>query len=330
MTIRLVKLPTDLMPLTEMLVDSFRYPENEAWSVQADEQEQIVSGMKNLRRIWPLIRLIQALSPSLRDVLRGYVWEQDGQLAGLTIVQRRGSSDIWVIGTVAVRPAYRRRGIARKLVSASLDLIRQHGGKKAILSVIDGNLPAYTLYESLGFEHYDSSIEFSLKPEQAPPAPTLPEGYVQAPLARFDWRPRYELEKRISPENLHKYEPVEEGRFRYPALMRLLLPLVLFAQGTQEEDFIIRTAASEQIVARGGYSVPKRGQGVHSLRVRLDQAHPQLAPYLVQHSLHAVTTANPGLRVELSVPRWMEAVVSVAQEAGFQRRMEYCRMGLEL
>ncbi len=53
----------DLMPLTEMIVDSFRYPENEAWSVQADEQEQIVNGLKNLRGMWPLIRLIQALSP---------------------------------------------------------------------------------------------------------------------------------------------------------------------------------------------------------------------------------------------------------------------------
>jgi hypothetical protein len=251
------------------------------------------------------------------------------------MIQRRGSTDAWVVGTVAVRPAYRRRGIARKLVHASLDLIRQHGGKKAILSVIDGNLPAYTLYESLGFEHYDSSIEFSLTPTQAlpaqaSPAPTLPEGYVQSPLARFDWRSRYELEKRISPENLLKYEPVEEGRFRYPAMTRLLLPLILFAQGTREEDFIVRTTADEQIVARGGYDVPKRGQGVHSLRVRLDSAHPQLAPYLVQHSLREVLTANPELRVELSVPRWMEAVAVAAQEAGFQRRMEYCRMGLEL
>jgi GNAT superfamily N-acetyltransferase len=286
--------------------------------------------MKNLNRIWPLIRLIQALSPALRDIFRGYVWEEDGQLAGLTLVQRRGSTDTWVVGTVAMRPAYRRRGIARKLLQASLDLIRQHGGKKAILSVIDGNLPAYTLYESLGFEHYDSSIEFSLTPEQAPPAPALPEGYVQTPLARFDWRPRYELEKRISPENLDKYEPVEEGRFRHPAMMRVLLPLILFAQGTREEDFIIRTAADEQIVARGSYEIPKRGKGVHSLRARLDSAHPQLAPYLVEHLLHVALAANPELRVELSVPRWMETVVAAAQEAGFQRRMEYCRMGLEL
>jgi ribosomal protein S18 acetylase RimI-like enzyme len=327
---RLIKLPADLMPLTDAVVDSFQYPENEAWSVQTDEKEQIVGGMKSLRRIWPLIRLIQALSPQLRDILRGYMWEEDGQLAGLTVVQRRGSTDVWIVGTVAVRPAYRRRGIARKLVQAALDLIRQHGGKKAILSVIDGNLPAYTLYESLGFEHYDSSIEFSLTPEQAPPAPSLPEGYVQSPLTRFDWRPRYELEKRICPENLLKYDPVEEGRFRYPAMMRVFLPLVLFAQGLREDDFTIHSAAEERVVARGGYDIPRRGKGVNSLRLRLDPDHPQLASYLVRYLLHEVMTANPGLRVELSVPRWMEAVVAAAQEAGFQRRMEYCRMGLEL
>jgi ribosomal protein S18 acetylase RimI-like enzyme len=327
---RLIKLPADLAPLAEMLAQTFQYPENEAWSVQTDEKEQLVDAIGNLRRIWPLIHLIQALSPPLRDILRGYVWEEDGQVVGTTIVQRRGSTDIWYISTVGVLPAYRRRGIAHKLLEAALDLIRERGGKKAFLSVIDGNLPAYTLYEKLGFEHYSNSVEFHTTPEQAPPEPTLPEGYTRSPLTRFDWQPRYELAKDISPENLLKYEPVEIDRFRPPAMMRLLWPLLALAQGMREREVAIRVAAGGQIVATGGYIIPMRGKGSNVLRARLAPAHPDLAPYLAGYLLHEAMTSSPGRRVEFSVPLWMEAVVAAAKEAGFERRMEYCRMGLVL
>jgi len=231
---------------------------------------------------------------------------------------------------VGVLPAYRRRGIARKLVQAALHLIRSHGGTRAFLTVIDGNLPAYTLYQRLGFEHYSGSIEFQATPEQAIPAPELPAGYVQAPLDRFDWLPRYQLEQRISPPSLHPYEPVEEGRFRYPAMTRLLSPLVMRAQGIREEEFAIRTAAEGQIVARGEFGIPTRGKGVNRLWARLDPGHPELAPYLVSHLLHQVMALSPGRRIEPSVPQWMDGLLAAAEEAGFERRLEHCRMGLVL
>lgn len=78
MTLRLIELPADLTPLADVIVESFQYPENAAWNVQTEEKEQLVDSIKNINRIWPLIRLIQALSSSLRDLLRGYFWEEDG------------------------------------------------------------------------------------------------------------------------------------------------------------------------------------------------------------------------------------------------------------
>jgi len=47
MTMRLIKLPADLAPLGEMLGQTFQYPENEAWSVQTDEKEQLVDAIWN-------------------------------------------------------------------------------------------------------------------------------------------------------------------------------------------------------------------------------------------------------------------------------------------
>ena len=330
MTMRLIRWPADIMPVVEMTVESFQYPENEAWSVQTDEKEQLVDGMKNVARIWPLIRLMQLVSPPMRDLLRGYLWEEDGQIAGVTIVQRRGSTDVWVVGTVGVLPEYRRRGLARKLLDASLELMRDRGATKAILGVIDGNLPAYALYDDMGFEHYGGIAEFDALSEEPMAAPELPGGYRREPLSPNDWRPRFELEKRITPEAETRFDPVLEGRFKRSVGMRMLYPILQRAQGMKDSDFVIRTAEEGRIVARGGYTLPTRGKGVNNLRARLDRAHAELAPYLVGVLLDEVTTLSPGHRIEFSVPQWMEAVVVAAEEQGFNRRMEYLLMGMEL
>lgn len=330
MALRAIQLPADLVPLGEMIIGAFQYPENEAWSVQVDEKEELVDAVRNLRRMWPLIHLIQSLSPGLRDILRGHVWEEDGKIVGTTLLQRRGSADLWTISTVGVLPAYRRGGIARKLVEAALETVRERGGTKAVLSVIDGNVPACALYEKVGFERYGGKIDFTLAPEGATAEPELPPGYTQSPLGSFDWRPRYELAEAILPESVRKYEPVTESRFRQPTTMRLLLPLILFAQGTRERELVLRTSREGGIVARGGSSIRTRGKGLSRLWIRLDPAHGGLAPYMVQYLLRVATTSNPGHRVELSVARWMDAVIAAAEVAGFDRRMEHHRMGIEL
>jgi hypothetical protein len=215
-------------------------------------------------------------------------------------------------------------------VEAGIDLIRRQGATKAFLGVIDGNVPAYALYEDLGFEDYTGEVEYEAWLEEAPPAPSLPGGYGRSSLGTFDWQPRYELEQRISPESLLKYEPVEVGRFRHPAMTRLLYPLIMTAQGTRNKDFVIRTAGRGDVVARGGYSIPSRGKGVNNIRARLDAAHADLAPYLVGTLLHEVTTSSPGHRLEMTVPLWMEGVVAAAEAAGLEQRAAWRRMGLVL
>ena len=329
MPIRDLQLPTDLLPLGDLLFGTFHYPENPEWSVKDDEQEQIAETIKNLARIWPVIRFGQLLSPTLKNLMCGCVWEEDGKMVGCTMVQPRGTTSVWIVGTVGVLPEYRRQGIARKLVERGLEIIRQEGGEKAWLDVIDGNLPAYKLYESLGFEAYSGHIDFHIQPEQVPAHPKLPVGYTELPLKRFDWQPRHEMEKRISPPNLLKYEPVEEGRFRQSGMMRLIAPLIIWAQGTRDEAFQILDTQGK-IVARMGYSIPKKGNGVNSIFLRLDPQHPELASYMIGAMLHQIVTLNPGKRVELSIPLWMQPVIEAAQEAGFEKRVVYHRMGVVL
>lgn len=55
--------------------------------------------------------------------------------------------------TVAVRPAFRKAGIAKKLVADSLAHCAEIGAKKMFLEVEVGNDPAIKLYENQGFKH---------------------------------------------------------------------------------------------------------------------------------------------------------------------------------
>lgn len=330
MSMRPMKLPRDLTPLGEMLAETFQYPENPEWSVKTDEKEHLVNEVRSIRRLWPLIRTMQLFSRSLRGFLHGYIWEEDDKIVGVTTVHQRGTTSIWVVGAVGVLPAFRRRGIARKILQESLELIRRRGGTKAWLGVIGGNLPAQTLYERLGFEVYDGLIEYSIKPTEPPTVPPLPEGYAVSRLGRRDWRPRYELEKRIAPERTRLHEPIEVGRFRRPWMVRSLVPIMRFAQRTKEADFVIRLCSDTKIVAIAGYSVSTRGKGVNRIRIRLDPEYPELAPYVVGRLCNTVIRQSPNLRIELTVPRWMPAVVEAAEAVGFKHRVEYLKMGLVL
>jgi ribosomal protein S18 acetylase RimI-like enzyme len=106
--------------------------------------------MRLLSRSGPLLWLIARLNNAI-PLVRGFVWIEQGQLAGNLSLASTGYGQGWIIANVAVYPAYRRRGIARQLVHAALDWIASHG-RFAILQVDADNTGARILYESLGFD----------------------------------------------------------------------------------------------------------------------------------------------------------------------------------
>ncbi len=329
MTIRPIRLPGDLVTIAQVTGETWQYPENPEWSVQPDEEETLHESMNNFKRIWPLVRLIQVFSPRLRDIMHGFVWEEEDQLAGFINASRQGGTNTWYIGAVGVRPAYRRRGIARRLVQTTIDFVRERGGEKVLLDMTAGNFPAYELYRNLGFKEYSGSIEFVLTPENVPPEPSLPEGYSLEPLDFSDWKSRYDLERRITPQPLLQYEPIEESRYRRAPFSRLLRAILLSAENAQVQDFLVRSTDGKA-VARAGYYARTRASGRNEITVLLDPDHPRLAGYLVKFLLHKVISKSPELNIEFSVRQWMDAVRVAAEEAGFRQRFKGLRMGLIL
>ncbi len=330
MPLRPFRLPADLDVLMTLLPASFQYAENEAWSLRPDEVEGMVDSLRGIRRIWPVVRLLQALHPPLRDALRGFIWEENGQPVGLANVLRLGNTDRWLIGNVGVLPAYRRRGIARRLVEASVAYARERGAASVVLDVVAGNEPAYRLYESLGFVHYDDRFGFSYTPVPLPDAVPALDGYRLLPCSPGRWRPRYELAQRITPQAVQRYTPVEEGRFRQPSLVRLVTPLFLLAEGVQVQAWVAHPGTINQVVACARCVTRKRAGGTNRLEIELDPAHAVLAPHLIARLLHVAAPSGSQHQVELHLPRWQPALLDAAQQAGFSLRYEYRSMGLLL
>ena len=266
----------------------------------------------------------------MQDIARGHIWEEDGRTAGLVMVQRRGSTDKWYIGTVAVHPDFRRRGIARKLVNASLDLMRSRGAEIAILDVIAGNVPAYELYKSLGFEHFSSNIDLEFKSNQYPQEVSLPQGYILDTFPFSEWKLRYDLDLKISPETITKYEPVEVGRYKRSFVVNLILPMIIKAQGVRENRFVIRTQGSGETVARFDYDERVKPGGRHSFFVRLDPAHGHLADFILNFLLSKAGQTGSDHLINFSLPQWQPDIVAAAKKAGFEERVEYHRLGLVL
>lgn len=58
------------------------------------------------------------------------------------------------VNALGVADAYRRRGVARALMTAAADMAKAMGGDRLGLAVEADNTPAVRLYESLGFQRH--------------------------------------------------------------------------------------------------------------------------------------------------------------------------------
>lgn len=330
MALRRINLPKDFSVIGDIALGSFQYPENPEWSVQSDEREGLLDAIKSYRRLWPLMKFFQIFSPPLRDLMVGYIWEEEGEPGGVILMQRRGTTDNWIITTVGVLPQFRRRGIARKLVLAGLDLIRDRGGKYVFLGVISGNLPAFSLYKDVGFEKYSSDIQFEFKPLKSIPLPVLLHGYIVESLSPTDWEVPYELEKRLAPKSAQKYEPIDIGRYKRPIILHMLIKVFDLAQGIHTSRFCIRRTDTNQVVGRGVFETRSRSGGRHTLFQRLDPDYAELAQFTTEYMLHHITNPLTEHIIETEAPEWQSLLFEPLKAAGFKKRVEYYRMGLEL
>ncbi len=143
----------------------------------------------------------------------GYVWEEDGQVVGnASLLPVESGAPRWVMANVAVHPAYRRRGIARHLVRASLSLARRRGADEVVLQVDHENQAARNLYRQFGFDVLTTRTSWSRSSGAATPGESA--GLTVAARRPSEWTQQWELAQRLFPEGIAWPYPPSEAWFR--------------------------------------------------------------------------------------------------------------------
>ncbi len=122
------------------------------------------------------------------------------------------------ISTVAVRPAYRRRGFAQAILARAQEEIRRSGRGYAGLEVLSENAPAIALYRRLGYELLGTSTLLARDPAPGERL-TFPTGSRLRSFERRDAEPLADVANGQLPPNHRAVFPVTPGAFTVPPLI---------------------------------------------------------------------------------------------------------------
>jgi ribosomal protein S18 acetylase RimI-like enzyme len=268
-----------------------------------------VRDVTGLRLMAPFVGLVGLVHPAARDIFAGFVWERDGAILGNVTIGRLGTDATrWMIGNVAVDPAARRSGIARRLTRAALDEIERRGGQVTILDVRADNEPAYALYRSLGFLPIDRTLDLRrpARPDQRAVAPTV------RPLRAREWRALATLLEATTPERARRYLPIEEHQVMTRAVLAGLGVAGRVIAGVQTTILVTgdergRLTGAAEIEVRGGRTA-------HRLKVTV---HPAARGRVAHNLVLAALAVVPPGGVRAEVRASDETTQEALRDAGF-------------
>jgi ribosomal protein S18 acetylase RimI-like enzyme len=317
--LRALDLRKDFEGLSKLIETAFA-EDSQRLGVQFQEE------LRSVRRLVPWVLLLGRFSGFFRELLGGYVWEDQGKIVGSVTVQPQGlERRKWYIGTVSTHPDYRGRGIARRLMEAAVAHIRERGGELALLTVRADNAPAYQLYLSLGFVHFDSTTHLRL--DGVPNIELKPsEGYKVRPMGLGEWRARYELAKETTPPEVQAFNPLSEREYRVAPWMRLIDPFFNFLQRVEDHRWV---AEADGKVVGVLTMQAVRYPSMHQLRLLVHPEHGAAAEALLTKGL-SLLRAYPGRGVLATLRSSLTGVLELFKRYGFVEVSTSHRMGLRL
>src|SRR5262249_5258978 len=242
--LRPVNLRTDLSGMTDLVELCFGPTMDESGRAAVREMRM----MAQATSFWMLFR---AFNPVVSDLEKGFVWIEDERLIGNVSVAPghfpRDMGKGFIIANVAVHPDYRRRGLAKAMLEASLELIRAQGGSFAVLQVDADNYGAQRLYTSFGFVEERTFIDWR-RPWHARTPPRLSQMPFMTMRQPNEWRDEFELARLVrsnSHGGLGWLRPTHPDLFR-PSARKAIVNGFL---GKVEERWIVRRDNGQGIAA---------------------------------------------------------------------------------
>jgi ribosomal protein S18 acetylase RimI-like enzyme len=280
------------------------------------------------KRLVPVVMILGRISEDFRHIFDGFVWEDDGHIVASVTVQKMGNDKRhWLMGTVATHPDYRRRGLARALVTRALEHARACGAEVCTLDVRSENEAAYNLYRSLGFVHYDSTTE--LKLETLPDVqPGSFEGYTLRAYNLSEWQARYDLDLRATPQTVQDFVPLDKAGYRMSALQRTLIPLLVRLQRIDMHRWVVEHG--QQTVAFMRLAARRVAASTHNLDLTIDPEHrAQLGEPLLTLALETLYK-YPRQNTLISVRTAYDDLLALLDRYGFVQIETGHRLGLKL
>ena len=191
----------------------------EAFALELDQAGR--AALREMHRIgqWGfLLGWLDYFTPDVKTYLNGFVWLENGRIVGnITVSRNSPGAKHWFISNVAVAKEYRRRGIARALMTAAVEFVKEMRGYDISLQVRQGNLSAVSLYESLGFQHVSATTYLRLlNPKET--FPQLLPSNLSLREHKLDMRDAvsaYSLARLATPASVQREKPLRQSQFRH-------------------------------------------------------------------------------------------------------------------
>jgi ribosomal protein S18 acetylase RimI-like enzyme len=243
--VRPVNLRTDLAPLADLIELVF------ADSMDSGGRAAIRE-MRSLSQLGPGLHLLSRLNDLAMGVSMGFVWVDNMNIIGNVSVfpanYPTSLGNVWYIANVGVHPDHRGKGIAGRLMEASLQMIRERGGAAAILQVAPEESPARRLYKNLGFVDERSWTTWRRTGSSRMPEPAMHENVYIRHRRRNEWEDEFTLAKRLRPASkggLGWLRPLHSKQFR-PSIWKTIGNW-LNLRGL--ERLVIRSAEDDRLLA---------------------------------------------------------------------------------
>lgn len=280
--------------------------------------------MDTIGALTPVVWLLQQVNIAIGRLFHGFVWIEDGRLVGNVTISRV-TVQHWLISNVAVHPDYRRRGIGRDLMEASVDWIRERRARWVTLEVRRDNEPAKSLYFNMGFVVVEGTAEMERDGASSVSRVAPPASYELRPAHSGDGPQLYELARDVTPELAQRIEPLRRRDYEVGGLDRVVDVLRRLIGLPATTRWIVTTAGGEVIA-----ELKLRTDGYdHQIKMLV---HPEGRGALEEAMLTRALDTLPGRRgtTRAKVDADHAAAVDALHDHGFREIRTLDRMALEL
>lgn len=282
--------------------------------------------MRMAKMMAPWFKFLGFFSKNYRHTFDGYIWEQDGHFIAAVILQPvLYDVSRWQIMNVVTHPDYRRRGIARILVSRAIEHARSFGARICYLEVQQHSLPAIKLYEQLGFTGYDRLTILKRTGNEASETDNI-NGFQFSAMSMAEWKKRFELAKSIVPPEIQEFMPVSQAEYQFSIWQRIFDPTMMRLQGIESTWWGI--SKNNKMVGFANLVSCKSPLMTNRMDIEVLPAYQEEATVQILALLLDRLQKHPQQVTMTMLNHYSQRVLQIYQQHKFEVMEEYLRMGL--